>query len=146
VNAAFAASKELIRLSVDRPTPFTKNATGRQVRTEAGRVQGRVYLKNIQADYLAPMIDGLPSGVSKPVPFTATANQYGNLARGLTKRATARSFRGREGKDFVQVGRGRKSRLVAVWSERRRYSRMLPWSAKVGQAGEDAMRAVQMRE
>lgn len=127
------ASNREIAIKVDRPTRFTKTATGRLVLSSGPKVGGKVYIKQIQAKYLQPMIDGMTVNKKKPIPFKAIQNRYGNMPRGFTKRANVSGAK-INGKSFVVTKRGGKSEIVGVWSERRRYQKRINWRPAVDAA------------
>ncbi|MDR3513768.1 MAG: hypothetical protein P4L73_19195 [Caulobacteraceae bacterium] len=79
------AEQALFRADLDQPTPFTVNGLGVKPGRKADPV-ATVFLKDIQAAYLAPYIDGgqqvLGSKQAILTPRDLTTNQYGNLPRG----------------------------------------------------------------
>ncbi|EFH09400.1 hypothetical protein HMPREF0731_4381 [Pseudoroseomonas cervicalis ATCC 49957] len=86
----------------DQPTPFTRNGVAIQP-ARRGAPMARVYIRQRQAEYLAPQETG---GVVQPkagrralvVPVEIRRNQYGNMARNALKNL--------KGKPGVFIGTG----------------------------------------
>lgn len=127
-----AAWKNEVFTRTDRPTPFSLNSAGRQVRTAGSVCLGKVFIKPIQAKYMALLIDGGQSSELKPVPFDSVKNRYGNLPRRFTKAKSVQTIRRRGGmSDLILKGSGRNMVPVGVWSKRRNYRSVLRWPDKV---------------
>ena len=76
----------------DRPTPFTKKAYAIR-RSTKRRLQGRVFIKTIQARYLENQEEGgtrTPKGRALIVPAKIRLNKYGNLPKGTVGRNLAK--------------------------------------------------------
>lgn len=73
-----------IAKTFDTPTPFTQNAI-RTVRATKSRPIATVAIKDIQAEYLAPYVDGGDRWLGKKrgmlAPRAVGLNQYGNLPK-----------------------------------------------------------------
>lgn len=82
-----AQESDAIAETFDSPTPFTKNAIRMQVATKA-KLSAVVAIKDIQAQYLEPYVDGgdrylgAKRGMLTPIKGNVSLNQYGNLGKG----------------------------------------------------------------
>lgn len=109
---------------LDRPTPFTKKGVLFRPAKER-TLLAVVYIRPIQAKYLAHQVFGTTGTRPKPVPASGFANKYGNLPRGATRRKKIFSVTSkRTGKRYVfkAAGKGRKT-LIATWSKQRAYKK-----------------------
>lgn len=149
-NAAaegWKAAKKEIETKLDRPTPFTQRAA-HYTKSKLGSLQAVVALRERQAEYLAPSIEGGAytgnlRGKMKPVPFTSTENRYGNMPGGLTKRPNSFSTRrsGIGGKSYVGLKRGRNTRLVGIWTRRNTFAKKMDFYGPVRSAAAAGFRA-----
>ena len=76
----------------DRPTRFTTKAVG-VTPARKTRLEARVFIKRIQADYLALQITGgtrHPRGRAIVLPVRKRVNKFGNIPRNTVKRLLAR--------------------------------------------------------
>lgn len=91
-EAKFEVDKKLPEI-FDRPTPFTRNAIGYQAATKQ-TLTGKVFIKDIQAKYLALEITGgerRPTGRALVLPTDYPTDQYGNLPRTAVKQLLRRA-------------------------------------------------------
>lgn len=82
-----------LRHVIDRPAPFTMRALGIR-RSTKRRLEGAVFVKDIQAGYLRWLQEGgtrRPRGQALVIPVTRALNRYGNMPRGAVARDLARS-------------------------------------------------------
>jgi len=85
--AVIVGEKRQLAADVDRPTPFTLNAFGMK-KARKTDLEALVFIKDIQAKYLAPMINGGRQITGKGGANTAIltprdlpTNQYGNIPK-----------------------------------------------------------------
>lgn len=87
------AERASISRDLDRPTPFTLRGVATKGASKRD-LEAAVFLKPIQAEYLAPSIEGGPQllGTKRGIldPVNAQLNRYGNLPRNLIARLKAR--------------------------------------------------------
>lgn len=125
---------------LDRPTPFTKRAIGTERATKT-KLRSRVYVKDLQAEYLRFQIDGgvrIVSGAGTGVPVRRRLNKYGNIPgrrRGLVKGQN----------EFVGTVRGvsgvwrrtkKGVRLMVAFERRTKYRPRFPFYAIAEQTAE----------
>lgn len=75
------AVRAQMQKKLDRPTPFTLNATGVKRATKT-RLKATIFIKDIQAQYLQYQIAGgtrSPKDKSIPIPRDIKLNKYGNI-------------------------------------------------------------------
>lgn len=108
-----ADERELIGQTFDSPTPFTQNAYRIEVATKS-RPVAIVAAKDIQAQYLAPYVNGgarfLGTKKAMLAPRAVSTNRYGNLTRG--------KLQSLKGKPNVFIGpvKTRSGRIInGVW-------------------------------
>lgn len=119
---------ELIKKSIDRPTPFTQRAIGWTRATPLTKM-AEVYVRAKQAEYLRLLITGGAENSRHPAPATWAKDQYGNLPRGYLKRKGLGLFTievGGQLKTLIRQ-RGSKAKLVAVGTTSRSYSKIFPF-------------------
>ncbi|CAM7336451.1 hypothetical protein WAY59_002350 [Escherichia coli] len=77
---AYVELQRKINRRVDGPVNFTKNAVGFSFRYDQNGSRNRIYIKDKQADYLAPLIDD-NKGINKFVPtgVRGSKNKFGNI-------------------------------------------------------------------
>lgn len=76
--ASVSLQKDINR-TVTTPTNFTKNAVGFQFKYDKFGSKNRIYIKDVQANYLGNLIDD-NTAVTKFNPFNRAKNAYGNIA------------------------------------------------------------------
>lgn len=157
--------EEALQRSFDNPTPFTLRAVGVQ-RADKQNLEATVYVKERQASYLRPEIEGGPRDLKTfeemfaggyVVPGAGVRrNQYGNVAKATIKRigselrqgASKRYFRGvPKGHDlpggiYQRIGQNRRDggaiRPLLVFARPPVYEERFPFGEIAKQAGRDS--------
>lgn len=109
-----AQEQDEIGKTFDSPTPFTRNGLRIEVATKSNPV-ARVAVKDIQAEYLEPYVDGglrylgTKKGMLAPITKNINLNAYGNLPRNKLKQL--------QGKPNIYIGPIKTKRGVVsgVW-------------------------------
>lgn len=115
--------QKTINRNVDRPTNFTRNAVGFQFKVDKFGTKNRIFIKDLQAQYLAPLIDS-NNLVSKFVPNRpADTNQFGNIA-GLKQmrnlKAVKQKHKGIQRTVLIKTNAKKNKRLIAIFKRARR--------------------------
>lgn len=99
---------------IDKPVPFTINAFGYKT-ARMGNPVASVYIKDIQAAYLASTIKGGFLFKQKPMPTYSTRDRFGNLPRGSVRRVELQISKGKR----IRFKKGEESgALVSVKNSR----------------------------
>lgn len=119
-KASKLASVELqrdINRRVDKPTNFTRNAVGFKFKYDKNGSKNRIFIKDVQAQYLAPLIDS-NKPVDKFVPVPGATNGFGNIA-GLKQRRNLKSVtqvhNGQRRTILIKTTAKRNKRVVAIF-------------------------------
>jgi hypothetical protein len=131
---------EELRSKVDRPTPFTLRAA-RYKKATLSVLQAEVLINPIQAEYLAPIIDGQSYrgkylGKWRPIPLDTGKNRYGNLRANLSKKPAYFTSK-RRNKGAKYLGRRmakNKTKLIAVWKREMPHRKTLDFYGVVKEA------------
>lgn len=124
-KASKLASVELqrdINRRVDKPTNFTRNAVGFKFRYDKNGSKNRIFIKDVQAQYLAPLIDS-NKPVDKFVPVPGSTNAFGNIA-GLRQRRNLEEVKqrhnGTERTILIKTTAKRNKRIVAIFERNKK--------------------------
>jgi len=93
VQSAQRSEKIAMNRQLDRPTPFTLRGVAIERATKSNW-QARVFIKDIQAEYLKWVVDGgtrKPKNKAHALPANIRRNKYGNIPRGKVKKLLQRS-------------------------------------------------------
>lgn len=127
-SAAKDSMEQTIARNIDRPTPFTKRAIYRTYAAK-GKSYAAVGIKDMQAAYLAILINGGVINKTKPVPTPYTANQFGNLPRNASKRWGKQKgiadYKSKRGNVVYVQHVGNDLYMLATWSKVRTYKQRL---------------------
>lgn len=128
------AENDAINKEFDRPTPFTQKAVGIVSATKQS-LSARVFLKDIQAQYLGIQVTGgtrLPKRRALVLPGSGLKlNQYGNIPRGRVKTLLARKdvfsgkVRGVGG--LWQRQKAGPPKLLILYEPKAQYQKLLPF-------------------
>lgn len=117
--ASVALQKHIIR-ETKGPTSFTKNAVGFQFNVGKFRTTNRIFIKDIQADYLSHLIDN-EDPVKKFVPNSAkSTNAYGNIPGLKNMRnlvSVDQNHNGVKRTILVKTNAKKNKRLIAVFKK-----------------------------
>lgn len=119
--------RQEIPKSLNKPTPFTIRGIA-FTRPSAGKLESSVYVKPIQAEYLARMVRG---GVRNPIrqfvfipARSQQTNPYGNMPRSRRRRYLSSDklrARGKGGSRHVFVRNGSKSEYIGTFARKTKY-------------------------
>lgn len=137
-KASKLASVELqrdINRRVDRPTGFTKNAVGFSFKYDKYGSRNRIFIKDIQAGYLAPLIDS-NRPVDKFVPVPGAVNAFGNIPGLKQMRNMKKVTQKHNGKNrtiLIKTTARRNKRLVAIFENNKKRRKTIGSWDKISQ-------------
>ena len=116
---------------IDRPTNFTQQAVGFSFKIDRIGSVNRIYIKDAQARYLAPLIDS-DKEVSKFVPLQGYTNNFGNIAGLKNMKNLKKITQKRNGVTrtvlIKTTAKKQNKRLIAIFKKARRIHRVGTWS------------------
>lgn len=120
-KASKLASVELqkhINRNIDKPVAFTKNAVGFQFKIGKFVTTNRIYIKDVQANYVSHLIDE-QSPIKKFVPTSDKfTNAYGNIPGLKTMRnlkAVSQKHKGQQRTILIKTTAKKNKRLIAIF-------------------------------
>ncbi|HAW2200218.1 TPA: hypothetical protein JLO99_002743 [Escherichia coli] len=132
-KASKLASVELqrrINRRVDNPVNFTKNSVGFSFRYDKNGSKNRIYIKDRQAKYLAPLIDD-NKGVDKFVPtgVRGSINKFGNIPGLKSRRNMATVKQNKDGTTrtiLIKTSTKKQNkRVIAIFERHKARKKML---------------------
>ncbi|WP_039660909.1 hypothetical protein [Pantoea sp. MBLJ3] len=129
-KASKLASVELqrdINRKIDRPTKFTQNAVGFNFKIDKFGTKNRIYIKDIQSNYLSKLIDD-NQNFGKFVPVPGKVNQFGNIPNLKTRRGlepVTQNHNGHKRTILIKKSAKTANKIVAIYKPDQHRSKAL---------------------